>query len=311
MTHPWEPPCAIEDLPFADYLELDAASSHALAILLRKSPLHMKAGIDKQTRSKGLGSLVHAMLLSPDRIDDEIAIKPAGANKASNGGKALLVEWMIDLTGADQPEIDPKLAVGKQLDRAISILEPKVEKMDLIICSEEDKKIAEEMVWNIVRKDARGLFESGRSELTVMAIDPETGMLCKIRIDHEPDAEEWLMDLKTTTSAAFEDFSRIAARFDYPLQAAFYSHIYELATGECRPFVHVVAETEPPYDCAFYELDQPAMASGKAAFRRAMEIWSICEDIGYWPGIGYDWSHGDYRIHSLSIPKYALRGTIE
>lgn len=306
---PWEVPCVLEDLPFAQYLQIPAASSHALGTLLNKSPLHVKAGLDKPSPAKALGTLVHAMLMTPDDMDDQVVIQPANTDKSSNANKAARVGWLREVSGfSDEIEVDPKLSLGKQLDANLLVLEEKFAATGLVVCSEDDKAKAETMVGNVLAKSiGREIFQAGKAETTIMAQDPEHGVICKIRPDWLPDGHEVIVDLKSAQSASFEDFSRVSARYGYHIQAALYRSIYSKAVGRSRPpFIHAVIENEAPYDCAFYELDQAAIEAGEKRVRRALRIWKLCEESGKWPGIGWEWPTREYTIESLSLPKWAL-----
>jgi exodeoxyribonuclease VIII len=117
-----------------------------------------------------------------------------------------------------------------------------------------------------------------------------------------------IVDLKTAESVAFEDFARSAARYQYHVQAAFYRHIESLATQSFseKAFLHVVVESSPPYDCAFWELDEAALDAGKARWQKGLDLWAMCRHANRWPGVGWDWGESDYRIEKLSLPRWAL-----
>lgn len=311
-TDPFEPPCVIYDLPFADYLGLPAASSHALGTLLAKSPLHAKTAPDRPSKTKSLGTLVHAMLLTPDTWADDVLVRPA-VKLTTNAGKAAIVEWMIGIVGdtgreAVAPYVTAKMADGRRYDAMLGVLEPMLAATGKDIVSVDQIPVAEQMIDAVLEKDiSRVIFEDGKAEVTMMAIEPLSGVLCKIRPDWLPEGHDVIVDLKTAASAVFEEFSRAAARYGYAIQAALYREIYRLITGKKRPpFLHVVVENEPPYDCAIYEMDQEALESGEKKVRRALDIWAQCEASGYWPGIGYDYAEREYRIESLSLPRWAL-----
>jgi hypothetical protein len=311
-TDPFEPPCVLYDFPFSDYLALPAASSHALGTLLAKSPLHARSAQNKPSEAKSLGTLTHAMLLTPDTWRDEVLVKPS-VNRATNAGKAELVEWMLSIVGdpgheAVEPYVSAKMADGKRFDAMLEALEPLLAATGKDVVNADKVPIAERMVESVLSKDVgRVIFESGTPELTMIAIEPISGVLCKIRPDWLPHGHEVIVDLKTAASASFEDFSRAAARYGYAIQAALYREIYHLIMLQKRPpFLHVVVENEPPYDCAIYEMDQEALESGEKKVRRALDIWAQCEESGYWPGIGYDYTEREFRIESLSLPKWAL-----
>jgi len=311
-TDPFEPPCVLYDLPFSDYLALPAASSHALGTLLAKSPLHAITAQNKPSEAKSLGTLTHAMLLTPDTWRSEVLIKPQ-VNRATNAGKAELVEWMLSIVGdpgreAVEQFVSAKMSDGKRFDAMLGALEPLLEATGKDVVSADKVPIAEQMVGSVLSKDiGRTLLESGIPESTMMAVDPRSGVLCKIRPDWLPDGHDTIVDLKTAASAAFQDFSQAAGRFGYAIQAALYRHIYAEVRSTKKPaFHHIVVENEPPYDCVIYEMDQEALECGENKIRHALDIWAQCEESGYWPGIGYDYTEREYRIESLSLPKWAL-----
>ena len=298
----------IEGVAFSDYLSIEAASSHAIGTILNKSPRHVKGEADKPSAAKGLGTVAHALILEPDTVGEQIVVRPENCGKHSNAAKSALIDWILDVTGADDPAIDCNLALGKQLDAKLKVLEQILKKSEKVICSSENWEKAQKMRDSVMAKPiGRVIFDKGIAEATMLAIDPETGVLCKIRPDWLAEGHELITDLKSALSAAFGEFSRASARYGYHIQASFYRKIHALVTGSTRPsFLHVVVENEPPYDCAFYEMDQASLAAGDQRVKRALDIWSMCDKSGQWPGIGYDYQANEYRIEALSLPKWAL-----
>lgn len=311
-TDPWLPPCTIENLPFADYLAIDAASSSGIKTILTKSPKHVK--VEKSpTKAQGLGTLTHALLLEPHRRvtwqtveRDVIAVRPPGAGKGSNAAKRILYNWLEQTTGIESTASGS--AEGTILSARIKELEPKLDEMGLIVCDQKDYDTARTMRDNVLAKSiGKVLFASGRSELTKLVKDPRTGVLCKIRIDFEPEGHEILVDLKTAESAAFQDFSAAASRYAYHVQQAFYQKVDALERDKSeRDFLFCVVESSPPYDVAFYPLESAAIDKAKNAIDHGLSIWARCQDADFWPGYGYDWTDEDYTITTLSLRPWAL-----
>ena len=312
---PWDPPCIIEGLSFEEYLAIDAASSHALGTLLDKSPLHAKQSPDKPSAAKGLGTLVHALLLTPEEIGKTIVVKPKGANKSSNSAKTKLMQWMCEMTDTLEPFLQRPnslyghLSPGAELDAIIAHFEPLLEERKLTVCTQAQMDTAQRMRDSVMAKSvSKVLFDSFRPEVTMIAYDPESGVLCKGRVDNLPDGHEVTVDVKSARSASFEDFSRAAAQYGYAEQAYLYKKIYAEVSGCRNPgFLHLVIENEPPYDCAFFELDEQALEAGGKRIRRALQIWGLCEKHNIWPGIGWDWDAMDYAIQKLSLPGWYTR----
>lgn len=97
-----------------------------------------------------------------------------------------------------------------------------------------------------------------------------------------------IADYKTTVSAAPEAWAKTVWDRRYHMQAAHYTDLVHLLTGERLPFRFVVQEKEPPYLVAVYELDQQALDHGADLMTQAATIWRQCRRSGYWPGYDTD-----------------------
>jgi len=278
-SDPWEPPCFIEGVPEAEYFALPGASSTALKTLLQTSPKHMREAPDKPSAAKALGSLVHLLVLQPELVSDGVAVKPEGLNRRSKAGKAEFAAWEEESAGK-------------------------------LICTQADMDAAQHMRDSVLTGKGRigeAIFSAGKAEISMMATDPVSGVLCRGRADWLPDGQAVIVDLKTAASASPAEFAKSAARYGYHLQAWLYSYLHSLITGKpCPAFVHAVVESTPPYDSAFYELSQHDMDKGEAAIRHALSIWARCEESGVWPGYSFDWTEGSYKIEPLSLPRWAM-----
>ncbi len=318
-------PCRIDDLPEDVYHAMPCASSHALMNCYYKSPKH--ALIKKEpTESMKFGSYFHALILTPDICAETWSILPENANKASNKNREILIEWLIDQT--DAPFIEYELpnnpTPSKKLDAKINALMNIFESQGRIIINQDDFYRAQRMRNSLMSKGiGEQIFAKGSPEVTVLAIDAETETLCKIRIDWLY-SEDFIIDLKTTISLSasidFEEeaglpgankiigsWERDAAKYHYHIQREFYRYVWSLYSGKELPnFMHVIVETQEPYDCAFRVIDDAStIRSGQDKFRAALDIWSKCEKSGHWPGVDWDWNTGSYEIKSISLPKWA------
>lgn len=265
------------DIAFDDYRAIDAASSHALATLLDKSPAHLR-GMERQpSAAMALGTLAHLLILEPERAEAEIAVAP---------------------------ECDRRTKAGKETWEAF---QAEVAGRGMLVVTADQYQTANAMRESVQRHSiARLLFAQGAAEQTLIAIDPESGARCKGRLDWLPTGHDLLVDLKTCQSAAPADVARDAGKYRYHQQAAFYSHLWHLLAGERRPFLFVFVESAPPYDVAIYELDQDALDAGARRFREALAIWVECQASGVWPGYLWDLGANAHRIETLSLPRWAL-----
>ncbi|WP_295406496.1 PD-(D/E)XK nuclease-like domain-containing protein [uncultured Thiocystis sp.] len=267
------PPAMIDGLSFDDYRAIDAASSHALATILDKSPRHLKESERKPSAAMSLGTLVHSLILTPDL--DDYAVAPDG-DRRTKAGKQAFEEFQVASEGR-------LLVTQDQFDTAARM---------------RDAVLGHSI--------GRVLFAKGKAEQTLLAIDPESGLLCKGRLDWLPTDLDLLVDLKTCQSAAPAEIARDAGKYRYHQQAAFYSHLWTLVAGERLPFMFACVESAPPFDVAVYELDADALEAGERRFRAALTIWAECLESGVWPGYLWDRDTGAHRIETLSIPRWAL-----
>ena len=303
----------VYNLPFAEYLEAPGASKHRLADLVDKSPRAMRESQRAPSAAMELGSLVHRLVLEPDK---PVAWRPEEANRASNAGKEAWVDWLLSL-GLDEPPISERAtAPGKFLDARINGLMAQLEQRDVLVATQDAMDKAQRMRDAVLRAEilvadelytGAELFSEGDAEVSLFHQDPETGVLCKGRVDYLPKQRGILIDLKTAQDCSYSAFARDAARYGYHLQDALYGRLASWAlNGPIRPMLFVVVSSEPPHDVAFYELDGVARLAGWQKIRHALEIWRRCERTGKWPGVGWDWDNGAYVVQTISLPKWAM-----
>nr|MDQ5861771.1 PD-(D/E)XK nuclease-like domain-containing protein [Actinomycetota bacterium] len=115
---------------------------------------------------------------------------------------------------------------------------------------------------------ARAAFTDHRAEESVFW--EEDGQLLKCR----PDA--WkpglLVDLKTAANADPREFGRTAYKLGYAQSADHYTEGVRIMTGETLPFLFVNVEKSPPYLVSVVQLDDEALAAGRALNERAKQI---------------------------------------
>lgn len=147
------------------------------------------------------------------------------------------------------------------------------------------------------------IFENGTPEQSIYATDEQTGVWMRGRVDWA--TEDALVDLKTSTTAIPNEWSRQAASLEYAVQREFYRQIWEQITGEVdRQFLHVVVSKTEPYLVAVMEMDLDFEAVGKSKVRRALDLYKKCLDTDTWPGI-------PPIIHRLAPPAYYINAEEE
>jgi hypothetical protein len=289
----------VVDMPAEEYFNLPYASSSILKILVDRSPMHTKVQ-HPETPALSFGTLFHAMLLEPERIEN-IAVKPRNANSASNEGKRTLLAWLEKTTGETSNAGANERAEGKILSAKISELSRSPVMNRKLVCSQVNFDRAATMVDVVFSRSlGRAIFGAGSAEVVMLThLD---GVACKARMDWIPDGLHMICDPKTTDDAGKEGFRKACRRWNYPLQAAFYPRVHQAIHGGSRPtFVHVAIEKTPPHDIGFYELEAADIEKANREIDYALEWWAECENRDHWPGTGWDRVQREYIIQPLSL----------
>lgn len=175
----------------------------------------------------------------------------------------------------------------------------------------KDAERLHDMAWALAQHPvAAPLFaRPGKAEQTFVAPDPDTGVMCRIRVDWMPDvpddARVIVCDLKTTSNAEPIAFARSMANYGYHQQGAFYCDVLGWAGhdhGRPPRFVLVAQEKEPPHLVTIAEPDEQAIEWGRELNREALRLYRRCTDTGVWPG--YD--HGPTGIAVLRLPGWQV-----
>jgi hypothetical protein len=203
-----------------------------------------------------IGSAVHTSVLEPDEWDANYAVTPAGINRRTNAGKA---EWDVFTTAAGSRTV----------------------------ISREDADLVGKITLGVfLHPAANGLLSlPGKAETSLFWKDAETGLECKCRPDFLLDDGSTIVDLKTTESASPADFMQSIVKFRYHVQAAWYLHGVEQATGK-RPeqFVFVCIEKRPPFACAVYVAAPEMVQIGWDTARANLNRLAECMAADAWPG---------------------------
>lgn len=135
------------------------------------------------------------------------------------------------------------------------------------------------------------LARPGNAEQTFVAPDPDTNVLCRIRVDFMPNDippgdRLILVDYKGSLCAHPDAFARKAAEYGYDQQAAFYLDVITWALHlEVEPvFVFVTQEKDPPYLVTVNDLPPEAIDGARELNRQALATYARCDALGEWPG---------------------------
>ena len=241
--------------------------------LIARSPLHYWARYldpDRKpvepTPAMRLGTALHTHVLELDRWDQEIAVAPA-CDRRTKAGKEAYAAFQ-------------DAAAGKT------------------VISADDAEQVQAMARAVFRHPGATMLLGlpGKAETTHMWTDATYGVECKCRPDWLTDDGSIVVDLKTTKDASPRGFRRSIGDFRYQVQAAWYLHGLEQATGR-RPdqFVFICVEKEPPYACAVYAADAEMIERGHQQAMADLGELAACRAADRWP------SYSD-QIETIGLP---------
>jgi hypothetical protein len=150
-------------------------------------------------------------------------------------------------------------------------------------------------------KEAMYLLRDGLPEQSAFW-QHETGVWLRARFDWLPNHRGpglLLADYKTSVSADRHKFAKSAADYGYHQQAAFYIDAAKaLGLSKDPGMAFVVQEKTAPYLVNVIELDEEAIATGRALNEKAIRLFQQCKLTDTWPG---------YRMgEPVPLPKWAI-----
>ena len=220
---------------------------------IRKSPAHYKYAVEhpeEPTAALLFGIAAHKYILEPDTFWQEYALAP-DVDRRTKAGKEAWAAYLAELG-------------------------------DKTSLSYRDYITLEDMSNAIKANPTAFDLLQGAHEVPITWVDPETGELCKCRVDCIHD--HTIVDYKTTTSCAGSDFERACRTYGYKLQAAMYTEGAFQKSLEEYDFAFVAQEKKEPYAVRVYYCDPAWVLEGMDIYRELMDIYHECRVNDCWPG---------------------------
>lgn len=264
----------IDNLAEQDYHNTKAlVSKSALDVIGERSLLHYRYFLDQPfnppTDAMKLGSAFHVATLEPDLFKEKVIEMPDFGPLQSSKNRAVRDDWL--------KEQGPHVTVLKR----------------------EQIIIAQTMGQSVRNHPpARALLRRIRAEVTVAWTDPATGLKCKCRADAVPFGFDVACDLKSARDASPAGFARACANERYHVQDAFYTEGFRANDFDIAHFAFIVCESEPPYACAVYELNDEARVRGEQLYMRELRALAKAIETDTWPG------YSD-KVENLALPRWA------
>ena len=247
------------DLPATIYhADRDALSCSLLKPLL-VSPAHFQQALAKPSApssAKDFGSLLHLLLLEPDKVSAELAVFPGVGSGRDRDFKSFLAA-----NGHRLAVDEPTFAQARRLAEKVATT-----------------NFRGRQIWRFL--------EESRTECSLYFTEPTTGLRLRTRFDALHP--EFSFDLKTTRHESAGNFSRDALALGYDLQAAMYTLGRGFFEGkqQAPPFVFITAETLPPNSVCTLVAGPTFMENGAAKLQECLTTYKACTMVGHWPDLG-------------------------
>lgn len=131
---------------------------------------------------------------------------------------------------------------------------------------------------------AMRLLSEGRPEVSAYALDDETGVLRRGRLDWL--GPHVLTDYKTANNVDPRDLAGrygVIRKWRYDMQAAWYTDLARDLGHPAAAFAFVFQEKEAPYQVTVAYVDDSDLFDARAANRHALERFRDCTQSGIWP----------------------------
>lgn len=242
--------------PAADYHADRSAQSCSLLKPMLISPAHyLQALVEPvvDTEAKLTGTVLHALVMEPHRVDELVAVYPDS------------------LTPRDKAVREFKVANRSRLCLPMSAF-------DLL------RQAAQAVLLAPFRGRAFGDYlREALIEPSVYYRDPSTGVLCRTR----PDVlhPEFTFDIKTSRHVQHRLFRQDALAMHYDMQSYMYSLARALLAARPRPFpfVFVQVELAAPHSVRFLTASTAFLENGQKKYQSALGRYLACNQSGLWP----------------------------
>ena len=256
------------DVPFESYLGWPAIGSHDLIKIEKTSPADYKKykddkgddGDDKDWMV--IGTLTHILMLEPKKLKAKVLMKEKPNQRTERGRD----DWKGHLAACRDSGI--LLVTPDQMTVARS-------------CAAAGGRHA---------KVLELLGNKGKSEVSVLWRDAESGLWCKARIDYLPDTHEHIVDLKTAQTIEPRRFRWAAYDRGYHVQRAFYSYGLNVAIGGAETvYPYWIVAIEKPTTVGYaaragvFSFDERFYAKGVEVYERGLRTIGECTASGEWP----------------------------
>lgn len=262
---------SLAGISYEEYRAIEAVNSGGL-MKMSRSPAHYfeeRINPSESTPAQLLGIHVHMAALEWERWKSSVVAKPDfGTGEGSRKRK-----W------AWEAELAP----------GIIVCEPEyIDKVELMA-----RKLH-------AHPKFAALFTGAACEVVLIWKDPVTGLWCKARLDllTQLSGRPVVLDVKTTTDASYEKFSKQVWNMQWDLQAAQYTDGARAHYGVEPLYVWAAVESKPPHEVQLFVANEATIEHGQHRRGRAIKRLARCIKEQKFPGYGEE-------LVNLSLPHSA------
>ncbi|CAB4161126.1 Putative exodeoxyribonuclease 8, PDDEXK-like domain containing protein [uncultured Caudovirales phage] len=147
------------------------------------------------------------------------------------------------------------------------------------------------------------MLSDGFAEGSLFWKDEGSGVTLKTRPDYLSLKQKAVFDLKTSSDASKEGFSRSIHNFGYHIQAAMAIDGLKTCFGEEFDVINLVVEKSEPYCVGAYYIDLPSIALGRKLYQHGIKLYLKCLNNNFWPSYTYqDESENKCEIETIGVP---------
>lgn len=279
-----------------DYYSLAEFISYSGLKNIKKSPAHYRyykdEPLDVETDAMAFGSAYHCFILEPEKFerdyyvfdDDAIYQVLIGEGFKSPRSTKQYKEWM---------ESEMRVIGDRKT----------IEKGEYIKLKEMKDRLFSHYY-------CRALLSKGEAEKSITGIisTTEGDINIKAKPDFVKADKKIIVDLKTTFDASVDGFPRAAADGDYHIQAALYSDLMEMVTGDGMgwSFYFIAQEKKKPYAFNIFEASPQFIGQGRYEYEQLLRLYQMCITENKWPGyqVFCEWKSGNIE---LNLPTWAVK----
>lgn len=279
-------PLAVYDCSDAEYHAIFKFSKSRAQKIVEKWVVTYALKDVTVTDSMRMGSMLHKIVLEPDKFNDSYVEFPGFAIHTKKG-QALFDEWLVNVIGTDVKRPD-------YVKNKTALSDWFLEEFGKELYSSTDFAIISEQVKAIMNHPVAAEWLK-RCDTEVAIFAELHGLQIKGKLDAVDKHRGFALDLKRDVDAHPDRFVKWE-RFDQKaVEAAIYVDLArEAGILDFDDFRYIAVEPEWPYKVYCHSMSKDAIQHGRELYEKAIDLWKHYEKTGR------DTFDDDYRLNDVN-----------